>query len=650
MARSLVLSNGHLLVAMDELAQVRDIFYHYVGLENHIGRFPHRIGIFTEGKLNWIDGPDWEIIIDYQEDTLVGQTVATNLELKIKIKIEDAVYNEKDIFLRGLEIENLADKAREIKVFFNQGFEVGGVGEGNSIFFDPRRKAIVHYKGRRVFLISGLTAKNLSFDDYATGMAHFQEKEGTFRDAEDGVLSKNPVEHGPVDSTIGFTLRIEPKTKTRLWYWIIAAKGLEEAWSLNAFLQNKTPAYILESTADFWHAWVSKRAFDYADLSPRVISLFKKSLLILRTHTDATGPILASTDTEILQYEKDSYCYVWPRDAVFVALAFDRAGYYHVAQRFFTFCNEVISKEGYLMHKYLPDRSLGSSWHAWVEDGKPQLPIQEDETALVIWALWQHYQIDKDIEFIESIYNSLIKRAADFMVAYRLEDYLPKPSYDIWEEKLGIFTFTAASVYAGLAATCRFATLLGKEEDAACYQKAAAEVQQAIINQLLDKDKGIFFKGLVKKGEEWVADKTIDTSSFWGLFEFEVLSHSDPLLEKFAQVIQERLGSRILGGGIARYENDRYHNSQPKTIGNPWFICQLWLLEYRIAIAKTRGDLAGLKGVFEWVVSHALPSGMLSEQLDGQTGRQVSVSPLMESHAFFVLTVIGYLEKFKKLE
>jgi len=31
------------------------------------------------------------------------------------------------------------------------------------------------------------------------------------------------------------------------------------------------------------------------------------------------------------------------------------------------------------------------------------LPIQEDETALVIFALWEHYLLSKDIEFIESI-------------------------------------------------------------------------------------------------------------------------------------------------------------------------------------------------------------------------------------------------------
>src|SRR3989344_4069894 len=105
------------------------------------------------------------------------------------------------------------------------------------------------------------------------------------------------------------------------------------------------------------------------------------------------------------------------------------------------------------MHKYRPDKSLGSSWHPWVRDGQKQFPIQEDETALVIYALWEHYQLSRDLEFIESIYNSLIKKATDFMVSYLDEKTgLPRASYDIWEQKYGISTFTASSVYGALTA------------------------------------------------------------------------------------------------------------------------------------------------------------------------------------------------------
>ena len=41
------------------------------------------------------------------------------------------------------------------------------------------------------------------FQYFAIGQTNFQGKEGTHKDAEDGALSQNPIEHGPVDSVLG---------------------------------------------------------------------------------------------------------------------------------------------------------------------------------------------------------------------------------------------------------------------------------------------------------------------------------------------------------------------------------------------------------------------------------------------------------------
>ena len=79
---------------------------------------------------------------------------------------------------------------------------------------------------------------------------------------------------------------------------------------------------------------------------------------------------------------------------------------------------KLIDAAGYLFHKYNPDGTLASSWHPWFQDGQNQLPIQEDSTALVIWALWHHFVLYRDIEFIKPFYRPLIKRAADFMSQY----------------------------------------------------------------------------------------------------------------------------------------------------------------------------------------------------------------------------------------
>jgi len=84
---------------------------------------------------------------------------------------------------------------------------------------------------------------------------------------------------------------------------------------------------------------------------------------------------------------------------------------------------------------------------------KKILPIQEDGTGLVVWALWFHFDRFRDIEFIANQYENLVIRCGDFLASYRDgKTGLPLPSYDLWEEKWGIHTFTVSTVYAGIRA------------------------------------------------------------------------------------------------------------------------------------------------------------------------------------------------------
>ena len=65
-------------------------------------------------------------------------------------------------------------------------------------------------------------------------------------------------------------------------------------------------------------------------------------------------------------------------------------------------------------------------------------------------------------EEIKPVFDSFIRKMADFMVEFIDEKTgLPKESYDLWEEKLGIFTFTAATVYAALKAAANFEEVFG---------------------------------------------------------------------------------------------------------------------------------------------------------------------------------------------
>lgn len=649
MSRSLALGNGSILINLDQTGQVRDLYFPYVGLENQVGdNLIHRVGIWINGKMSWLSDADWQIKINCNPETFIGKIEAENKRLQVEIVFNDIVYNEKDIFLRRLEVKNRAGYNRTIKIYFGQQFEPYKSRVAHTAYYDPKHKAIIHYRNQRAFIINA-TIEGRNFNSFSTGVFNAEGKQGTHIDAEDGQLSSNPIEHGQADSVIGLEAEFEPEEEKFVYYWLAVGRSIKEILDLNDYVLYKGAAYLIKTSQDFWHAWVNRQNFNFYGLNDSLIELFKKSLFYVRSHVDVDGGIIASGDSNMLQQGKDTYAYVWPRDAAYASLALDRSGDYMVTKRFFEFSNEVISEEGYFMHKYSPDRSLGSSWHGWLRDGQPELPIQEDETATVITALWQHYELSKDLEFIELIYNSLIKKAADFMVIYRDQDTgLPKASYDLWEEKFGIHTYTACSVYGGLIAAARFAKLLGKIKSERRYLEAATEIRDGILDHLYDSESGIFFKSILIKNDEKQIDKTIDISSFFGLFYFDVLSADDEKVKKFYEQIKNKLICPTPVGGVIRYEGDGYYRRLPELSGNPWVVTSLWLAQYLIAIAKSENDLEEVKNWLGWAVKNAQASGILSEQLDPITGAQLSATPLVWSHAEYITTVVKYLDKLEE--
>jgi glucoamylase len=644
--RSLILSNGSFLVALDRFAEVRDLYFPCIGLEDHLqGSLRHRIGVYVDGVHSWLsEDSGWEIIVRSGDDSLSGHTTARHTHLQIELQFHDVVYNEQPIFVRSILVRNMSDKSRTIKLYMGQQFEIGQSQNASTGYFDPESHAIIHYRGKRAFIING-TLGGAPFSDYAVGLFGYGGNEGTHVDAEDGILSKNPIEHGSVDSVLGFYGDYEPHEEKILEYWLAAGDSIESAKELNLYVQDRTPKHLLQTTTDYWKAWSNRYSWSFHGLSEKERMLFKKSLMLVRAHVDDHGGIIASADSDQLNYGKDTYAYVWMRDGAYAAYALDHAGYHDSVERFFTFANSVISPGGYFMHKYLPDGSLGSSWHPWIKNGAPQLPIQEDETALVICALANHYKQSRNLEFLEHIYNSLIEKAANFMDAYRSsETNLPLPTYDLWEEHHGIATYTASSVFGALTAASELAGVLGKVDHEQQYKRAANEVREAILTHLYSEKEGIFVKRL--NGVTGEMDLTIDVSAAYGIFSFGVLPPNDPrLIRAFAQTVAALRSGDV---GIVRYQRDAYYATHAES-PNPWFVTTLWYAEYLIARATSEADFTEVRSIFAWVADHAFESGILSEQLDAVSSMPLSVAPLTWSHATYVTTVIAYLDKLESL-
>ncbi|WFA22451.1 glycoside hydrolase family 15 protein [Paenibacillus mucilaginosus] len=639
------------MINLDRNTYMRDLYYPYVGQLNHIGGYQCRVGLWVDGAFSWLSDPDWSFELSYVEDSLVTQVKASHYHLGISLVINDGVHQREDIYLKRISVYNHWDKVREVRMFFNQDLVINETEVGDTAAYYPQNNTVFHYKKDRYFMFNGLAGTEGLFQ-YTTGVKRFYNAEGTWRDAEDGHLMGNAIAQGSVDSTVSVRMHVPPRQEETLYYWMTAGKNLEEVKKLDAYVKDSHPGKLLDRTQIYWQRWVNKSERDYGNLPEEVIRLYKFSLLMVRTQTDVNGAIIAANDSDIMQSNRDHYSYMWPRDGALIAYAMSMAGYQGMITPFFHFCANALSPEGYLHHKYNPDGTVGSSWHPYLNGGNMQLPIQEDETALVLFALWQDYERHGVIELPQSLYRTLIRRAARFMSSYMEHDLgLPKPSYDLWEERYGIFTFTASAVYGGLIAAANFCSLFGDEERSSRYRHTAEKIKTGILKHLYDEEECRFVRGLYLDGGVWTKDKTLE-SSVYGIFEFGVLPADDPRVVSTMKANREGLTIKTDIGGVARYHHDYYfqRSSDIENIpGNPWIICTLWIAEWEIECAKTLDDLESPRRTLEWVVKHAMESGVLPEQLDPFDGGPVSVAPLTWSHATYVLSVVKYTEKYNKL-
>lgn len=653
MARHLVVGNGKFLINLDRNGYIRDLYYPYVGQQNHVGGQWCRFGIWCDGAFKWLDDSDWQLELDYIEGSLVTNVTARHDELGLELQWNDGVHQRDCIFLKRVVVRNLQDRPREVRVFFHQDLMIDGNEIGDTAAYYPDNGTVFHYKRSSYFMVNGRSDQGGIYQ-FSTGIKRFHSAEGTWRDAEDGELSGNAIAQGSVDSTISFRTLLGAGGEGTIYYWMSVGSGLEEVKRLDQYVLDSHPEKLLSRVVIYWKHWLKRRLTDRYDHLPAAVARqFKHSLLIVRTQVDERGAILAANDSDIMQFNRDHYSYMWPRDGALVADAMSHAGFHGTIAPFFHFCARALSPEGYLFHKYNPDGTIGSSWHPYIVEGVPRLPIQEDETALVLYALWQDYERSGEIELPQSLYAGLVRKAAGFLCEY-IESALdlPRPSYDLWEERYGIWTYTAASVYGGLMGAAFFAELFGDYERCDSYRATAVRIKKGIETQLWDETEGRFARGLIWKDGGWEKDMTIESSLF-GLFEFGVFPPSDSRVAATMSAIANGLSIKTNIRGIARYTNDYYFQSCDDlnvAPGNPWIICTLWVAKYEIETATSLDELEVPLRTLSHIAQLALPGGNLPEQFHPLDGSPLSVAPLTWSHATYVQTVCRYELKREQLQ
>ena len=246
--RDIPVGNGSLLVNFDEKYQLRDFYFPHVGQENHSEGFPFRFGVWIDRQFSWLFSEGWLRDLKYQSGTLVSDVTLTNSILEVEINCNDAVAGRENLFLKRIEVRNLSDTEREIRIYLHHDFRIYENKVGDTAYYDPDTLALIHYKKHRYFLINS----SPHFDEFATGRKAFQTSEGTWRDAEDGHLHGGAITEGSVDSTIGIHLEVPPNASREFYYWIAAGTSHHQVSRLNRFVHRVGPAALLDKTRRRW--------------------------------------------------------------------------------------------------------------------------------------------------------------------------------------------------------------------------------------------------------------------------------------------------------------------------------------------------------------------------------------------------------------
>ncbi|HEX4662408.1 MAG TPA: glycoside hydrolase family 15 protein [Candidatus Saccharimonadales bacterium] len=639
MARPLILSNGEMHVGINLYGLVHDFYYPYVGLENHAAaqKMRHRVGVWIEGVFSWLDDGSWNIDHDYVHDALIGRTRAQHVGLRVSIEFEDFVDSAQSAFLRNIHVINQADRPREIRLYMHQVFLISNNLGGDTAQYLPGEPAILHYKGHRAFVVGGTHCKQpRPFNEFSIGLYGIEGHEGTFRDAEDGQLSGNAVEHGRVDSVISFHLDLGAHDSARVNYWIAAGKSPHEALLIHRRIQQEGLLHRLLLTHQSWQQWLEPAERFITKVPDESKDVFRKNILLIKAHADKRGAVIASTDTTMLNYSRDAYAYCWPRDASFVLWPLLRLGYKDELMQFFQFCRRVLSTDGFLMHKYQADGAIGSSWHPYVYAGRPEPPIQEDETAIVLFMFGQYYTMHSDERLLRDYYPTFVRPMADFLAGYIDKTTgLPHPSYDLWEEQFSTSTYTTAVVHAALLVAVKLAEAAEANDDAVRWQSVADDLHTA-AQQLYDPALGFFIKGVRRQNHELVRDTTIDLSSFYGAFMFGLFDLKGEEITTSVKTLLRVFASDDAVTCLPRYVHDRYNALSDSAPPNPWFVTTLWLAQYYLEMNQTEKA----KPLLAWVREHMMTSGVLAEQVNPYTGHYMSVAPLAWSQAEFVSTML----------
>jgi glucoamylase len=601
-----IIGNGRMLSCIGQKGEIHHLFWPAIDYPQHCESV--YAGIYTRKSLSWFIDETWKRRQEYISNTNILKTVYQKQDFEVEGY--DFTDIESDVHVRWFSIKNNGSKPVSIKFFRYQSLQISETKWGDALEYIPQNDSILQYYRHFYFALGS----DLQSSQHQCGIRGTDSD--ALLDAKDGLLKGDDLvislgKHGVNSSFVWDFEEIAPSQQKSIAFFICAGSSRKDALSIVEHAKETGVLELMNNTLKYWRGWVAHcRQPDVID--KEIIKAYHRSLLTLKLLCDKnSGGIIAAPSMD------PEYRYCWPRDATYIAVALDMAGYHQETNMYYQWCKAAQEPEGGWYQRYFVESNLpGPCWGD-----------QIDETGTILWGAKIHYALTRDYEFLVKIWQ-MVKKAADYLCSLQDEDTgLIKESIGLWEESPAKHLYSEAAVCAGLKASHDMAKILGHEKMAEKWGHASNILKESIMRSYWDEKNQIFIKSIDP------LDTAIDMSALCLTTPFDLLPVDDPRIKGFIEKAEKVLKNRKVGG-FGRYTNDSYYG------GNPWILTTLWLALYYIKAGQQEKAVK----LIHWCRERATESGMLPEQIN-MNGEPLSAVPMGWSHAMFVIAALKLQNK-----
>ena len=640
-----IVGNKNMRVTFSKTGELLRLYYPRVDFKQFIDSYLVGVKVNDSNLIKLHEDVNNRYKQSYIEGTNILETEIENTYFKLEIKQTDYVMLKQNILVKKYILKNNNKVNLDVNFIVNSKLLTN---DNNMVSGKVIQNGLIQYSHD----FSVITFSDKKINGHKINDIDNSISEGILKDKDYIGMSNN--------SGITYELgTIKPGEEAKINIFIMVQDNNQKVDEIIKNIPKIDANQELSQVKKYWNKYLEKhntinlKGFSKEQIE-KMLKIYKRTILLFPLlQNDETGGIASAMEIDEKLTKSGRYSYCWPRDAVFVTKAFDLLNMKKETEKFYkNFCKSTQSENGMWEQRFYTDGTLAPCWG-----------YQIDETASVIYGIYEHYKITKDDKFVldnlkmcENAMHFLLKYLAFIFEEKEEVDIVKKEieekvlqegrqkdeiykhkSYDIWEMNEGVHLYSLASIYAAFMAMIEMYEI-SKEK----YKENRLKIEQIIkntkkMNDEISQIKKYIEKNLYDEEHKILKRNCEDTKmdiSILGVVEpFNIFTAKEKKVLNTVEKINMTL--RTYTGGYIRFEQDNYMQGS-----NPWPIATLWMALYYIK----SGEKQKAKECINFVTNTSSELGLLGEQVDNNTLKPNWVIGLGWSHAMYIIALVEYMQ------